>query len=240
MRALIHELPYERPIAAGRYEYRRDGQPTGVLESWRLSAAAEGYQFLRVDVNDAGATVSGANGLYHLTLDARRRPQRLKFHLFGGSLSLRGDLIFDDGMALLSRTIADKRIESQTPHTPGAPFWFPTAAGLSMLAAQPLPTPVPALTLDKAADYALLPTTLAVKEGAQQTLSMMGHNIEAHLLHASWDGGECTLWLDDNGWPVQVQWPECSAHEQRYVRYGKDANDIATNLKVRNDTRHDV
>jgi len=33
MRFIIHELPYERPRLAGQLRYKRDGQPTGTVES---------------------------------------------------------------------------------------------------------------------------------------------------------------------------------------------------------------
>ena len=42
MRFIIHELPYERPLRAGRLRYERDGRPTGAVEPGRLSEAADG------------------------------------------------------------------------------------------------------------------------------------------------------------------------------------------------------
>ena len=69
MRFIIHELPYERPLLAGRLRYERDGQPTGAIEFWRLTDAVDGYRFLRVDL-DARDAASGRSWLYHATLDA--------------------------------------------------------------------------------------------------------------------------------------------------------------------------
>ena len=89
MRFLIHELPYERPLLAGRLRYRRDGAPMGAVESWRLTDAAEGYRFLRVDM-DAREAPSGHSHLYHATLDPSGRLEQLKFRFWGQGHEVEG------------------------------------------------------------------------------------------------------------------------------------------------------
>ena len=83
MRFIIHELPYERPLLSGRLRYERDGVPSGAVESWRLTAAVDGYRFLRVDV-DAREAPSGRSWLYHLTLNPAGLPDRVVLHASAG------------------------------------------------------------------------------------------------------------------------------------------------------------
>lgn len=224
MRALIHELPYERPIAAGRYQYVQDGQATGAEEIWRLTEAQEGYRFLRVDLN---ATLSsGDNALYHLVLDAAGRPQRLKFHFFRTGLQIRGDMLIEDQQVVLSREINNERLETQAQFAPQMPFWFPASAGFSLLASSvaaggvsALESGVSALTLNRAQNYALWPTTLSVREGPPEPQLLMDRLVNLRPLIVRWVDQERTLWLDQHNWPVRVQRGALVAIDKRYVRY---------------------
>lgn len=214
MRALIHELPYERPIAAGRYHYVLDGEETAATESWRLSAAPDDHRFLRVDVNNAAA--GGDNVLFHLTTSGDGRPQRLKFHYFRLGRQVRGDLLFEPELALLARQVDGHRLETQCDYARDMPFWFPSAAGLSLLAAA---QPGPGLTLDGARDFDLQPVQLTLRRGRPQRLQLMGGELSARPLTARWAGEQPMLWLDEAGWPVRVQWRGMTATDRRYVRY---------------------
>ncbi len=82
MRFIIHQLPYERPIVAGQLRYERDGAPTGAVEQYRLTAAVDGYRFLRVDL-DARTAPSGRSTLYHLTLNPDGQPGATQAPLLG-------------------------------------------------------------------------------------------------------------------------------------------------------------
>ena len=97
MRSLIRELPYERPLVGGLYLYRHGGMPAGVFERWRLSAAPDGYRFLRVDLN-AEASEGEHSTLYHLVLNADGEPERLSFRHFRRGRDLKGTLLFEGPM----------------------------------------------------------------------------------------------------------------------------------------------
>lgn len=215
MRKLIQEMPYERPLAAGRYVYSQDGAPTGAVESWHLTAAMEGYRFLRVDYDASGA--SADHTLYHLVLDAAGRPQRLKFRYFRRGLQIRGDLLFAEETALLSRTINSRQVDAETAFTPATAFWFPASSGLSLLSNAPAESA--GLTLKPDDNFALWPTTLSLTEGAPQTISLMGRQVETMPVSARWDDEKRTIWFDEHRWPVRVQRESLAALENRYVRY---------------------
>jgi hypothetical protein len=132
MRFIIHEQPYEKPIMAGEYRYEWDGQPTGAVETWRLTAAAEGYQFLRVDL-DARAAASGHTYLYHALVNAAGQVERLKFRFWteaSGGLQVAGDIVLEETAVSSTRTINGKASD-QVIHLPkGYRFWFPSVVGL--------------------------------------------------------------------------------------------------------------
>jgi len=52
---LLHDLqPDEKPISQGVYRYLRDDEPTGQVEKWLITQAANGAEIVRADV-DGGA-----------------------------------------------------------------------------------------------------------------------------------------------------------------------------------------
>ena len=220
MRSLIRELPYEQPIAAGRYRYLREGSPTGATESWRLSAAADGYRFLRVDLN--GQSASGKSALYHLTLDPAGYPQRLAFRFFRPGLQIRGNLLFEDRSVALSRTMAGgkpRRVEEELPLPPGTLFWFPATSGLGLLSSAPDGPSQPALTLNPEADFALWPTEVAITTGAAEPVTVMGQALSARPLSIAWAQQRRRIWVDENGWPVIMERAGMTAVETRLIRY---------------------
>lgn len=214
MRKLIHELPYERPVAAGRFEYFEKGVATGALEVWQLNAVQDGYRFLRVDLNAAAS--SGDNVLYHLALDSVGRPQRLKFHFFRQGAQVRGDVLFGEGTALLTREVDGRRVESEAAFGPRATFWFPSGAGLGLLADAQSGA---GLTLRREDDFALWPVDLALEEGPAETVVVMGRELETRQLRVRWEDQKRVLWLDEARWPVRVRRGDLVAQERRYVRY---------------------
>jgi hypothetical protein len=220
MRTLIRELPYETPLAGGRYRYERGGQPTDAVESWRLSAAVDGYRFLRVDLN-AQEAASGDNYLYHLVLGPQGMPERLNFRFFNRRLQIKGLLLFEGERVSLTRQVNGQRFEEETVLTPPYLFWFPASAGLSLLA-QALPASgQPGLSLNSEADFALWNGPLSVQSGSPQTIEIMGRSLSTRPLHLEWGEEKRTIWLDDYNWPVQVQRRDLIAKETRYLRYGK-------------------
>lgn len=217
MRKLIHELPYERPVAAGRFEYFENGVATGAVEVWQLNAARDGYRFLRVDLNAAAS--SGDNVLYHMTLDAAGRPQRLKFHFFRPRTQVRGDVLFGEDTALLTREMDGRRLESEAAFEPQSLFWFPSSAGLGLLAGAQGGA---GLTLQRQEGFDLWPVDVVLEEGPAATVTVMGHAVQTRELRVRWEDQERVLWLDGAGWPVRVRRRELVAQEGRYVRYANN------------------
>lgn len=219
MRSLIRELPYEQPIAAGRYHYRRAGVATGAHESWRLSAAADGYRFLRVDLN-ADAGESGKSFLFHLTMNAQGNAERLHFRVFGRPTTMKGTVLFEDGTATCTRDVGDERYEETLPYRQHR-FWFPATAGLSLLAdLASREGTSPGLTLDTGADMALRQVELAVEPQRADTIQVMGRDVATEVVTVRWQTSARTLWLDEHRWPLRMETEEkLTAVETRYMRY---------------------
>ncbi len=117
---------------AGEYRYELDGQPTGAVETWRLTAAAEGYQFLRVDL-DARAAASGHTYLYHALVGPDGQVERLKFRFWtqaSGGLQVTGDVVLESDSVSATRTVNGKASEQVIDLPKGYRFWFPSVAGL--------------------------------------------------------------------------------------------------------------
>ena len=219
MRTLIRELPYERPVAAGRYRYEQDGEPTGAVESWRLTAAQEEYRFLRVDLN-AQEAPSGDSYLYHLTLDAAGRPDRLSFRFFGSAFQAGGNLLFNRDVVTLARTVDGRRIETERDLPRGYAFWFPATAGLALLAGRADENEiVPGVTLDRDDRFALRFVDLSIQAGLPQPYVIMGKETTLRPLTLSWAGEQRTIWLDQHDWPLRMERDGLAAVETRYVRY---------------------
>ena len=219
MRTLIQEMAYEKPLAAGRYRYERNGEETGAVEEWRLTEAEEGFRFLRVDFN-AQETPRGDNCLYHLTLNARQRPERLKFRYFRPDLLVTGNVIVSEGVATLARDVNDERYEEEVPLEEERLFWLPTAAGLSLLANEmEEQAQRPGLTFNVEEEMALWPVPVTLEKGSQETVSLMGRPLQTQVLVVRWAREERTMWVDENRWPIRVQQGPLMATEMRYLRY---------------------
>ena len=224
MRTLIRELPYEKPIAAGRYRYLRDGRPTGATEGWRLNGAVDGYRFLRVDLNAQSA--GGDSYLYHLTVDSAGHPERLAFSFFRPGLQIRGNLLFDGASVALARTIRGRgergeslRLEEELPLPPGALFWFPATTGLGLLSDAADGAARPALTLNPEADFALWPTEVRLTSGKVEPVTVMGRALPARPISIGWAQQRRMIWADENGWPLVMERNGLTAIETRQIYY---------------------
>jgi hypothetical protein len=129
MRFIIKEQPYEKIVAAGQYRYELDGVPTGAVESWRVTAVTDGYQFLRVDL-DAREAESGHSYLYHAVLNPDEQIERLKFRFWGAGLEIVGDVVLEETAVSVTRTINDQTFDEVLTPPKGYRFWFPSVAGL--------------------------------------------------------------------------------------------------------------
>jgi hypothetical protein len=215
MRSLIRELPYERPLVAGLYRYQRGDTPTGVVEQWRLSAAQDGYHFLRVDLN-AEASTEGHSTLYHLVLNALGDPERLSFRDFRRGRELRGTVLFEGPYVTLTRQLDGERREVTLEQPAETRFWFPASAALGLVCE---PGTGPGLTLNRADDFNLWPTHLEVSAGAPATLTIMGRPVATQRLDLAWAGERRVVWSDAEPWPLQVDRGEVVAVETRRLHY---------------------
>ena len=224
MRFLIHELPYERPLLAGRLRYERDGQggssrPTGAVEAWRLSEAADGYRFLRVDL-DARAAPSGHSWLYHVTLGPDGRPEQVKARFWAAGREV-ATTVNREGDEWLARREVDGVAYEDVVR--GRAFWFPAASGLTLLRGCADETGGVTLlmdTSDAARTLALCATPVAIVLGAATEERVGDETLAARTLSVAWGRNRRTVWIDDDGRPLRL-WRDdgLTATAERLVRY---------------------
>lgn len=220
MRFIIHELPYERPLLAGQLRYERDGQPTGAVESWRLTSAVDGYRFLRVDL-DARQAPSGRSSLFHATLNPAGRMEQLKFRFWGDGLEVSGTVVPEGDMWLAGRTVNDTGYQDEAT---GEVFWFPSGAGLGLLRSfrgRLNGVTFSQNTDDPAQALALVKVDMIVESGPSETIIVNGTAVEVTPLTVEWDGNRRIVWVDDDGRPLRL-WRDDGlvAMAARLVRYG--------------------
>jgi hypothetical protein len=234
MRFIIRELPYERPLAAGQMRYELNDQVTGAVENWRLTSAASGYRFLRVDL-DARNAESGDSYLYHLVLDASGRPERLSYRFWGHGLQVTGNVLLDSGNLTASRQVNGTRYEDLVEFTASCGFWFPSSIGLGLLGncAQGGDPPgagiARAITLDAALDrmpleeaqfFALRPVEVELRLGNSERLQFLGQEVMVRPFTIRWLDQERTIWLDNTNWPLKMARSDgLTSIETRHIRY---------------------
>ncbi|MEW5986514.1 MAG: hypothetical protein AB1791_07775 [Chloroflexota bacterium] len=220
MRFLIHELPYERPLAAGRFRYEHEGRPTGQVEEWRLTTATDGYHFLRVDVD--GRAAGGLSRLYHLTIGPAGRPERLQFQAWGADGRTRGSVMFETSAITLS-SVTNGQQADQTMEAPAEyVFGVPVAAGLGLLAqAAGQRQEVTAAWLNDHWPFSLEKTTLPLRWREVKEASLDGQAAGWRLLEIEKSKQVWTVWLDENDRPRQAAWNGWTAVETRYLDYGR-------------------
>ena len=217
MRFLLHEQGYEKPVAAGRLIYEQNGQPTGAVESWRLTEAVEGYRFLRVDV-DGRAAASGNSSLFHLTLSPEGQPERLLFRFFGPTAQIKGSVLFDGQTLSIVREITGQ--ERQEEELVASHFWFPSTVGLGLLAGLTGEGQVTAGMLDAAAQFTPHLVTLHYRVGQPEMVEVMGKQWQTRPLALTWADQTRTLWLDAHHQPLLMQRQDgLCGRETRYIRY---------------------
>jgi hypothetical protein len=230
MRFIIREQPYEKPVMAGVYRYERDGRPSGAVERGRLTDAAEGYRFLRVDL-DAREAASGHTYLYHAVLNPAGGVERLQYRFWtqaAGGLQVTGDLVLEETAVSATRTVNGKEFQ-QTPDVPaGYRFWFPSVAGLHF-AGWRGNDPKTAVTLNG-------------RIGGEETLAVQVVDFEYGPLitdfmemeaagkvrryspwKLSWGDGRWRVIQRDaeNGWPLGMERDDgLTAVAVQYIRYG--------------------
>lgn len=208
MRFLLKEQPYEKRIAAGTLRYERDGEPTGVLEHWRVTHALEGYKFLRVDLD--GRKSSGDTFLYRVLLNGDGGLEDIRWRFYNADFHAGGQVLFGDGHITAVREIRDGQyFEEEVEEADGVSFFFPAVMGLWMLCGKAVET---AVTLDmhhrETAEFMKL-TPFSVQ------LTQTGETFRI-----SWRDQWCEVVLGEHGWPVRMTRPDgLTAVEQRTVQY---------------------
>ncbi len=220
MRFIIHELPYERPLLAGRLRYERDGVPTGAVESWRLTRAIDDYRFLRVDL-DAREAPSGRSSLFHVTLNPAGRPEQIKYRLWGNGPEVSGTAVWEGNEVIAARRVDGLAYQDVAR---GAAFWFPAGSGLALLAIYAGETKgitMVADTSDPAQLMAVVETPVAITLGAAATEDVNGELLPVRPLVVAWADQQRTLWIDTEGRPLRLRRNDnLTAVTERLVRYG--------------------
>jgi hypothetical protein len=216
MRFIIKEQPYEKIVSAGQYRYELAGVPTGAVENWRVTNAADGYQFLRVDL-DAREAESGHSYLYHAVLNPDEQVERLKFRFWGDGLEIVGDVVLEDEAVTATRKVNGTDYDQALDLPKGYRFWFPSVAGLHF-AGWRGNDPKTAVTLNShiggpdtlaaqmvTFDYHMLITDYMEMEIAGQLRQYVPHKL-------AWNDQQRIIWrsYDESGWPLGM------------VRMGKD------------------
>lgn len=200
MRFIIHELAYERPLASGRFRY-----DTGLIEHWRLTTAADGYQFLRIDLD--GRESTGESFIAHLTLDGDGRLERLSFRYWAAGPVSVGNLLLTASTATLAVDTGLERREEELVLPADCRLWLPTAAGLGLLLRDEWET----------AAAVLLPTRPPFQLSLLD-LRRQPHPADGSLMlqvgEQAW-----SVWLNARGWPEKVMRDGVTAVDGRAIWY---------------------
>ncbi|HEY1409322.1 MAG TPA: hypothetical protein VF434_10285 [Promineifilum sp.] len=218
MRFIIRELPYERLLMAGQLSYERDGKPTGAVESWRLTDAAGGYRFLRVDL-DARAAPSGRSTLYHLTLAPSGQAEQLKYRFWGDGLEIAGSLVREGDEWFGRRTVNNEVHEDVAA---GESFWFPSGMGLTLLRGRPGRRPAVTLgtaTTEPEQAMRAVETVVSTSVGEVESIRYGDAVLICRPMTVKWNGTRRIVWLDDDGRPIRL-WrdDELTARAERLLR----------------------
>ncbi len=221
MRFIIHELPYERPLLAGQLRYERGGQPTGTVESWRLSDAADGYRFLRVDL-DARGGESGRSWLYHVTLNPAGQPEQVRGRFWEEGREVNLTVVRQGDEWLATREVDGVAYQDTAV---GEAFWFPAGSGLALLrlsAGQTRGVTLLTDASDPARLLVLVQTPVSIVLDATTVETIGSEMLPVHSLSVAWGQSRRAVWLDNDGRPLRL-WRDdgLTAVAQRLVRYGR-------------------
>lgn len=222
MRFIVKEQSYEKVIASGQFRYEKDGQPTGALETWRLSTAVETYELLRVDL-DAREAASGHSYLYHLVRQVNGRPERLSYRFWGDGLNVEGTLLFSETNVTGTRQVNGRTYEEDLDTTPETGFWFPSAIGLGLAVQVGSGT---AVTLNNAVGaeqtLALQPIeqTVTQLDTAVTEITIAGKAVKVSSWQVNWHNHTRMVTTDENGWPLHMKRDDgLTAVETRNIWY---------------------
>jgi hypothetical protein len=212
MRFIVKEQQYEKQIASGQFRYEVDGVPTGALETWRLNAAMDGYEVLRVDL-DARQAESRHSYIYHLVRQANGRPERLAYRFWGSELIIEGTLLFEETNVTGTRTVNGRTFPEDVDIEPNTGFWFPSVVGLGLAANLLGIKDITAVTLNNQVGgedtLALQVVTMDVYPLITDTmdLDVCGKSMTAVPYMIRWGDNKRIIVRDLNFWPVRMERP---------------------------------
>ncbi|MEM7113493.1 MAG: hypothetical protein AAF614_13735 [Chloroflexota bacterium] len=225
MRFITREQPYETPISAGQLRYEQDGEPTGGVEHWRLTAALEGYRVLHIDRDERFAP-SGNSYLYHAFVNENGRFERLKFRFWGSGLQVTGNVLIEDDEIVMRREVNGESFD-QTLAVSGndVAFWFPSAVAMAWAVGNGEPHVRPTAVLlqanlssDKPFTLEQLPITRTQDDPT--TLKITGKERQVLPTTVSWTDKSETMWIDEHGAVLMIDGGKGrTAVATRYLRY---------------------
>lgn len=220
MRFIVQEQPKEERLAGGQLRYEQDGQPTGAVETWRLTCPMAGYEVLRVDL-DAQDAPSGHSYLYHLIRQENGRFERLGVRFWGNGITVEETLIFEEQGITGTRTVNGKTYAVESP---GGEFWFPSSIGLGLLDVTNGKRTAVTLNTDlsnPATAFDVQTVNIETDLGSETSLSVGGREFVGRPFTIRRHDQQRTLWLDEHNWPLKmIKGDGLTAVETRYIRYG--------------------
>lgn len=220
MRFIIREQEYERLIAAGRLIYRASGKETGTVERWRLTQAIDGFWVMRVDLDQRETTVASST-LFHLLLDPRRRPERLKLRHFSQDVDDEVDVLIENGSLTVRRTYDGQSAEDEMSLPPGFGLLMPAVVGLALFVdGSQGQRSVEAIALDESNNFVPCLKSLDLMSLPEEELTVTGQRIAVRPYLIRGSGIDVKLWIDDRGLPVRLNDSDGrQVIEDRYVRH---------------------
>lgn len=224
MRFITREQPYETPISAGQLRYEQDGEPTGGVEHWRLTAALEGYQVLHIDRDERFAP-SGNSYLYHAFANENGRCERLKFRFWGAGLQVTGNVLIEDDEIVMRREVNGESFD-QTLAVSGndVAFWFPSAVAMAWAVGERTPVRQTAVLLQAnlASDKPFILEHLLITrtQGDPTVVKIAGKERPVLPTTVSWIDKVETMWVDEHGAVLMIDGGKGrTAVATRYLRY---------------------
>jgi len=215
MRFIIREQEYEQLLAAGRLKYR-----SGVLESWRLTGAVDGYTVMRIDLDrrDAGQQRST---LIHLLINPGGQLERAKLRDFSTGSDLSGDVLVDGNSMDVSRATETGVMHDLIKRPAGFGLLLPGLVGLALFVWHAShDQDHSAIWLDPARQFAPRQVSVEIDPMEQESIAVTGQTLVVRPYLIGQNGNHQTIWLDEYGLPVRVDDEEgLRALEDRYVRH---------------------
>jgi hypothetical protein len=220
MRFLIREQEFETPIASGRFQYEKEGQPAGVIESWRLTEVINDYSFLRIDL-DKRESDQEQSILFHVVLNPAGKPERVKARLISMESSMLSDISIQEQSALLTGEINGKRFEDEKKYGSNTIFWFRTVIGYGLLARNSGIDKKPLGLEFNFRKVSLMNQKIAITEiGTSEVLDKGHGNFVVRPYLISWNNKRKRVWLDDGNWPIKMDFGNnLMATDTQPIRY---------------------